>query len=156
MLISTRNTMPANIWRLCRSAPGKTPKKPRVPYHIVVGAYIESKGWLNMLELVMSLASLYTVVTYIADTYNTVERFKLSDFVMGVIFAVDWAFRMYISPSRLIFFFSFNSIIDLATFLPMLLLTMLNLDAFMLVMFRLLRVMRIFRCASAVHLGHLG
>jgi hypothetical protein len=133
---------------LCRPAVTRSHSKPRVPHHIRLGAFMESTGWLNVLEIVMAIGSLYTVVTYIADTYTTLERFKLSDFVMGIVFAVDWLFRLYISQSRLVYIFAWGSVVDVATFLPMLLLTMVNLDAFMLVMFRLLRVMRIFRCAS--------
>lgn len=95
----------------------------------------------------MSILSLFTVMSYIVDTYEVAD-FRQSDFAIGIVFSIDWLFRLYISPSRLLFVFSWNSFVDVITFMPMLILTHFELRSLATVMFRLLRIMRIFRWAA--------
>jgi hypothetical protein len=68
-----------------------------------------------------------------------------ADFVMGIIFAAEWLFRLWLAPSRVAHCVSFNSTVDLVTFLPMLILTHFDVLSLATACFRMLRIARIFK-----------
>ncbi len=51
-----------------------------VPLHVSVGSALENSGWLNMLDLAVSVLSLYSVCSYIAGTYTRTDKLGDYDF----------------------------------------------------------------------------
>jgi hypothetical protein len=92
-----------------------------VPLHARVDAFLEELGANKLLDIATSILSFVTVCTYIASTYGVIDT-NLFDLVVGCFFAAEWLFRAWKAPSRLAFVFSWWSLVDVVTFLPMIVL----------------------------------
>ena len=51
-----------------------------VPLHVSVGSSLENSGWLNILDMAVSVLSLYSVCSYIAGTYTRTDKLGIYDF----------------------------------------------------------------------------
>jgi hypothetical protein len=89
-----------------------------VPLHVRVATILERKGVDKLLDIATSFLTLVAVVTYIVSTYGILDP-STFDLVVGCCFAAEWLFRAWKSTSRLAFVFSWWSLVDLVTFLPM-------------------------------------
>jgi hypothetical protein len=79
---------------------------------------LERNGMRQALDATTAVLSFCTVITYIMSTYGT--DFSVFDLVTACIFGLEWVFRLWKAPSRPAFIFSWWSLLDLTTFVPML------------------------------------
>jgi hypothetical protein len=86
---------------------------------------MERNGMRQALDAITAFLSFCTVMTYIVSTYGIAD-FNSFDLATACIFAAEWVFRLWKAPSRLDFIFSWWSLLDLVTFVPMLVLAMLS------------------------------
>ena len=92
-----------------------------VPLRTRVDALLERAGFNKLLDIATSVLSFVTVCTYIASTYHVLHT-ELFDLVVGCFFAAEWLFRAWKATSRLAFVCSWWSLVDVVTFLPMIVL----------------------------------
>ena len=92
-----------------------------VPLHVRVDIALERSGANKALDVFTSILSFVTVLTYIVFTYGDLDS-SLIDLCVGSFFAAEWLFRAWKSASRLAFIFSWWSLADVLTFVPMLVL----------------------------------
>lgn len=115
-------------------------------YDVIFGTDTRSGQYFDLLLIVAILCS---VVVLLIDTVAPVHiRFGSSlailEWAFTVLFTVEFVARLYCSPNRRAYLFSFYGIVDLLAILP----TYLSLfvpGAQQLLIIRLLRVLRIFR-----------
>ncbi len=79
----------------------------------------------QVLDAITAALAFVTVITYIISTYGTVT-FEKFDLVTGCFFASEWLFRVWTAPSRIAFIFSWWSLIDIVSFVPMIVLAALK------------------------------
>jgi hypothetical protein len=115
-----------------------------LPLHVLVRIKLQQRGVLDVIDAASALLSVLTVVTYITDTYDVFD-FRRMDFVVALIFIAEWLFRWWLSTSRFWYLFSWRTLVDIGTILPMIVLPNLNLSSSATATFRLLRLFRIFR-----------
>ncbi len=96
-----------------------------VPLHVRVDNALERWGGNRLLDTATSLLSFITVCTYIASTYGVLDTTAF-DLVVGCCFAAEWLFRAWKSRSTMAFVCSWWSLVDVVTFLPMIVLTATN------------------------------
>lgn len=120
-------------------------------YRIIFGTDTPAGQRFDMLLIYAILISVLAVIL------NTVEAFS-SRYAMGFfaiewfftgLFTVEYALRIFCSPNRRKYLFSFYGIIDLVSIIPSYLALLLS-GAHYLMILRLLRVLRIFRVLKLV------
>lgn len=96
-------------------------------------------------NFVASFIIIYSVICYSLDTLpnndqELVNFLYYSEFVVVVLFTLEYLSRIYVAENRIQFIFSFYGLIDLLAIIPFYLATAIDLRAL-----RLLRLMRILR-----------
>ncbi|MBM4102551.1 MAG: ion transporter [Planctomycetes bacterium] len=93
--------------------------------------------------LILLSAILFSIETLPGLSTRTRHILYAADVVTVLIFTAEYALRVYVSPRRAAFIFSFFGVLDLLSFLPFYLGTGIDLRAIRI--FRLLRLFRIFK-----------
>lgn len=103
------------------------------------------------IELTSLGLSILAVVLYVVGTYGSaVPHNALAEIILGGLFLLEWAFFLWISPSRFLYLVSLRSNIDLATSLPAIASAAgVRLDEFWI--FRIVRLLRMVRMVRYIH-----
>ena len=104
-------------------------------------------------DLILIYTIIISVLVVILDSLTTATRFdfylKCLEWAFTIFFTVEYVLRIYCSPNRWRYVFSFYGLVDLLSIIP----TYLSLfitDASYLLIVRLLRVLRVFRILKLV------
>lgn len=97
--------------------------------------------------------SVASVLLYVAQTYirsqAVLSGIKLVDFVLAVLFSIDWLFSLWIARNRKKYLISIQSFLDISTIIPVFVGTINEATNFLFLrvlrVFRLLRIFRAFR-----------
>jgi len=120
-------------------------------YTIIFGHNTPAGKWFDMVLIYSIIISVLVVLldslTVLNATYNI--YFKVLEWLFTIFFTLEYAIRIYCSPNRWRYIFSFYGLVDLLSIIP----TYLSLffsEASYLLIVRLLRVLRIFRILKLV------
>lgn len=104
-------------------------------------------AWVSwLIPIVIIYSTVCFAVETIPDLSLELRSFlEYSEWVVVILFTVEYVYRVYISTDRLKFIFSFQSLIDIAAILPFYLSTAIDLRSMRLL--RLLRLARILKLA---------
>ena len=120
-------------------------KKEQV-FDIIFGTHSRAGRIFDISLIILIFASVLVVildsVTELSSAYH--DYFYLAEWVFTLLFTLEYAVRLYVSPKPRVYAFSFYGIIDLLSILPAFL-SLLFPGANYLMIIRILRVLRIFR-----------
>ncbi|WP_455498684.1 ion transporter [Coprobacter sp.] len=102
---------------------------------------------LNVILLSVILAAIESVVAF-NDQYAL--PFRICEWIITVLFTIEYAARIYCSPNRKKYIFSFYGIIDLLSILPSFVGILYNSTHYLIVI-RALRLLRVFRIFKLTH-----
>jgi voltage-gated potassium channel len=113
----------------------------------------QNKNALDKPILAWTITALiiYSVICYSIETLPdlstpTLNFLYYSEIIIVSIFTVEYLYRIYVTPDRLKFVFSFYGLIDLLAILPFYLATAIDLRSLRLM--RLLRLARLLKCEA--------
>ena len=120
-------------------------------YDIIFGHHTPAgKGF----DLILIYTILFSVLIVILDSINALSSnygfwFRAVEWVLTIFFTLEYLIRIYCSPNRWRYVFSFYGIVDLIAILPSYISLFIS-DINYLLIIRLLRVLRIFRILKLV------
>lgn len=107
----------------------------------------------RLFDLVLIYTILFSVVVVILDSVTLLESygfyFKALEWLLTIFFTIEYITRVYCSPNRWRYIFSFYGIVDLLSIIPSYLSLFIS-DISYLLIIRLLRVLRVFRILKLV------
>jgi voltage-gated potassium channel len=120
---------------------------------------IENRNALDKPILAWTITALiiYSVICYSIETLPdlsipTLNFLYYSEIIVVSIFTAEYLYRIYVTPDRLKFVFSFYGIIDLLAILPFYLATAIDLRTLRLMrLLRLSRLLKLVRYNKAIH-----
>jgi len=106
----------------------------------------EGRRTNRTIMLLIVLSVLISMLGTLEGISATAHRWIMGfDYAVSVLFAIEYALRLYAARDRLAYAFGFNGIVDLATFLPVLLFQDPTLAVRLLRVLRLLKLVRYLR-----------
>ena len=102
---------------------------------------------LNVILLSIILAAIESVVDF---NIRYALPFRICEWIITVLFTIEYAARIYCSPNRKRYIFSFYGIIDLLSILPFFI-SIVYSSTHYLIVIRALRLLRIFRILKLTH-----
>ncbi|KAI8466030.1 MAG: hypothetical protein J3K34DRAFT_524876 [Monoraphidium minutum] len=131
-----------------------------VPLAKRTAIWVQRSGAGMAIDTTSALLSLLTVCTYVAQTYQaagspTYAALRALDLACSLLFAVEWAFWLWLAHDRLRSATSLQSAVDVLTVVPMIVsyftpANSLDIIERMLRLLRILRVFRIFRLGKRI------
>ncbi len=108
----------------------------------------------KLFDLVLIYTILFSVVVVVLDSVSILSDnyklyFKIVEWMLTVFFTIEYCTRIYCSPNRWRYIFSYYGIVDLLSILPTYLGLFVTNVSYLLII-RLLRVLRIFRILKLV------
>jgi len=108
----------------------------------------------KLFDLVLIYTILFSVLVVILDSVNVLSTnyrlfFRITEWVLTIFFTIEYAVRIYCSPNRWRYIFSYYGIVDLLAIIPSYLSLFISGISYLLII-RLLRVLRIFRILKLV------
>ncbi|MGH1439554.1 MAG: ion transporter [Cellvibrionaceae bacterium] len=108
----------------------------------------------KLFDLVLIYTILFSVLIVILDSVNVLSTnyrlfFRVTEWVLTIFFTIEYAVRIYCSPNRWRYIFSYYGIVDLLAIIPSYLSLFVSGISYLLII-RLLRVLRIFRILKLV------
>lgn len=108
----------------------------------------------KIFDLVLIYTILFSVLVVILDSVNVLSSnyglfFRVTEWVLTIFFTIEYAVRIYCSPNRWRYIFSYYGIVDLLAIIPSYLSLFVSGISYLLII-RLLRVLRIFRILRLV------
>ncbi|MGH1484611.1 MAG: ion transporter [Cellvibrionaceae bacterium] len=120
-------------------------------YNIIFGHHTPAGKLFDMVLIYTILFSVLVVVldsvTVLSDSYRL--YFRAFEWVLTIFFTIEYITRIYCSPNRWGYIFSFYGIVDLLSIIPSYLSLFMAGISYLLII-RLLRVLRIFRVLKLV------
>ena len=107
------------------------------------------------IELVSSLISLFSCIIWLVQSYvgHKLEWFESVDIAFLIYYLLEYTLRLYTAQNRLNFLFSYWSLIDLATLVPLILIENQN-DSITIRQFieisRIIRILRVVRLLNRI------
>jgi voltage-gated potassium channel len=103
----------------------------------------------KLFDIVLIYTILISVLVVILDTVENLNQnyggfFRILEWVLTIFFTIEYFARIYCSPNRIRYIFSFYGIVDLLAILPSYLSLFMSGVSYLLII-RLLRVLRVFR-----------
>lgn len=129
-----------------------TNKERREKLHTIIFGTSTPAG--KRFDIVLIWAILVSVVAVMLDSIAVIDKqfdtiFHYAEWCFTVLFTLEYSTRIYCSPNRWKYIFSFYGLIDLISILPTYLALLLPAASYFLVV-RLLRVLRIFRILKLI------
>lgn len=108
----------------------------------------------KLFDLVLIYTILFSVLIVILDSVDVLSRhygsfFRITEWTLTIFFTIEYAIRIYCSPNRWRYIFSYYGIVDLLAIIPSYLSLFMTGMSYLLII-RLLRVLRIFRILKLV------
>jgi len=108
----------------------------------------------KLFDLVLIYTILFSVLIVILDSVDVLSTnyglfFRVTEWVLTIFFTIEYAIRIYCSPNRWRYIFSYYGIVDLLAIIPSYLSLFVSGISYLLII-RLLRVLRIFRILKLV------
>lgn len=120
-------------------------------YHIIFGT---ETRFGKLFDIVLIYAILLSVLAVMLDTVESLSSnypqiFFTLEWFFTIVFTIEYLLRLYCSPNRLKYVFSFYGIVDLVSIIPSYLALFITGAQYLLII-RLIRVLRIFRVLKLV------
>ncbi|MFT6390385.1 MAG: voltage-gated potassium channel [Cellvibrionaceae bacterium] len=108
----------------------------------------------KLFDLVLIYTILFSVLIVILDSVEVISGnygwfFRITEWVLTIFFTIEYGVRIYCSPNRWRYIFSYYGIVDLLAIIPSYLSLFMTGMSYLLII-RLLRVLRIFRILKLV------
>eukprot|EP01133_Synstelium_polycarpum_P005621 gene5621-6484_t len=125
-----------------------------------IEVYLTATGIIHWIEGVQTVLSVFSVVTYIYGTYLPINKkpplfYPWIELSLTIFFTLHWMLDYYMSKDRLRYLYSFFSIVDLVTVLPIYIDLAYNGIFTELSTFQFLRVIRSVRVLRANRVLHI-
>ena len=120
-------------------------------YNVIFGHHTPAGKLFDVVLIYTILLSVFVVVldsvTVLSDSYGV--YFRAFEWALTLLFTIEYMTRIYCSPNRWAYIFSFYGIVDLLSIIPSYLSLFISGISYLLII-RLLRVLRIFRVLKLV------